>query len=130
MKFAHDLLNINSPQFMSQDESKMLQQAKAHMPIASEADASTDSLSLDSEASAAYLFGDCMRRLDDFRCNPRQGAALGGHIADICIPLLLRQAEISNLADCSPVLVAQQQVGTLQVEMDYALAVQILHALH
>lgn len=70
-----------------------------------------------------------MRGLDDLRRNPRQGAPLGGHIADICIPLLLGQAKVCNLADCTPVLVAQQEVGALEVKMDNAFAVKILHAL-
>lgn len=63
-----------------------------------------------------------MRGLDDLRCNPRQGAALGGHIADIRIPLLLGEAKVCYLADGAPVLIAQQQVGTLEVKVYNTLA--------
>ena len=79
--------------------------------------------------AGVYLLCDCMRSLDDLRCNPGQGAPLGGDIADICIPLLLGKAKVCNLADGTPVLVAQQQVGALQVKVHNALAVQILHSL-
>ena len=70
-----------------------------------------------------------MRGFDDLRRNPGQGATLGRHIADICIPFLFGQAKVCNLANCAPVLVAQQQVSTLEVKVHNALAVQILHAL-
>lgn len=70
-----------------------------------------------------------MRRLDDLRSDPGQGAALAGDIADVGVVLLLGKPEIGNLAHCAPVAVAQQQVCALQVKMHDALLVQILHAL-
>jgi len=80
-------------------------------------------------ASRRHLLCDCMRGLDDLRCNPGESPSLRRDIADICIPLLLGQAKVCNLADCTPVFVPQQQVGTLQVKVHNPLGVQVLHSL-
>lgn len=76
-----------------------------------------------------HLLSDCMRCLDDLWGDPRQGAALAGDIADIGVPLLLGQPKVGHLADRSPIPVAQQQIGALQVKVHDALLMQILHSL-
>lgn len=76
-----------------------------------------------------HLLSDCVGCLDDLRSYPRQGAPLGGHIADICIPLLFRQSKVCHFADGTPVLVAQQQIGALEIKVNNALLMKIFHTL-
>mmetsp|Transcript_8397 Transcript_8397/g.21528 ORF Transcript_8397/g.21528 Transcript_8397/m.21528 type:complete len:220 (+) Transcript_8397:254-913(+) len=70
-----------------------------------------------------------VRRLQNLWRHPRQCAGVGLDAADICLPALLGQTKIRDLA-CRPTIPpAKQQVSTLQVKMDNAFRVKVLHAL-
>jgi hypothetical protein len=82
------------------------------------------------EGGKGHLFIDHLGVLDDLRRCPGESAPLWRNVGDIRVVLLLGQAEICHLADGTLVPIAQQQVGALQIEVDYLFLVEILHPLH
>ena len=79
--------------------------------------------------SLAHLLIDSMRGLDDLWSNPGQGSALRCDSRDICVALLLGQAEIGNLTDEALVTVSQEKIGTLEVKVHNPLGMQVFHSL-